>query len=432
MPSVQPIFLPRPVVEENRLVLANDFGAQPCQFCFGPGGRLYVLSKLFYNYYRYDNNDSRGFSTWLVNVYGADLAPERIADFSALYEAIKGRGESLDYFDWDRFDPYLAVTPDALVVLTTRANRAFLFDAALETARGRFAAPDSGDLQRVYDEGFAYHSEPTGDGKLLCLVSEPGLRQRWFSPNLICLSDGSALGPKHRPGLTCFACLKDSLSDNATFPYVRLPDGERAGRDSRPAPSLEDQVKRRFEPTLLFNPWLGQALPLDEKRSLVSLFSQHLRGGSKGLGFVFAIVSTEGEIVGRVEGIDQRAESPYVEHHYRLAVDRKHGRIVYKNKTSCFHFNLEGRRLAQVRLEGKPLRSLAALKLGGCGPDGRIIFHHPDQHFLAVTDPVTTPRELADTLAALAARIAPERNRLKKQYEWTHSRWLHPGPVVRH
>jgi hypothetical protein len=36
-----------------------------------------------YNFYRYDASDNRDFSTYLVNVYGPDLSPDRIVDFSS-------------------------------------------------------------------------------------------------------------------------------------------------------------------------------------------------------------------------------------------------------------------------------------------------------------------------------------------------------------
>ncbi len=109
-----------------------------------------------------------------------------------------------------------------------------------------------------------------------------------------------------------------------------------------------------------------------------------------------------------------------------------HGRIVYKNKMSCFLFDLDGQPLAQVKLEGKPLNGLAALKLGGCSPEGRIIFYHPKQHLLVATDPVAEPADLAAALGETVALLPRERNRLKKRFEWDSSRWLHPGPVVRH
>jgi hypothetical protein len=134
MPHVQSLSLPRRVVEDNRLVLANDFLVEPRLFCFGPDGRLHVLSPLFYNYYRYDKSDGRTFSTYLVDVHGPDLGPERIADFSDL-RRVAERGEHCDHH---LFDPSLTVTPGNLVALTTRANRTFLFDAGLEaTLRGQ-------------------------------------------------------------------------------------------------------------------------------------------------------------------------------------------------------------------------------------------------------------------------------------------------------
>ena len=52
------------------------------------------------------------------------------------------------------------------------------------------------------------------------------------------------------------------------------------------------------------------------------LFHSLMRGGSKGLEFAFALLSLDGQVIGRVEGIDRHDDSPFVEHHYRLAIDR--------------------------------------------------------------------------------------------------------------
>jgi hypothetical protein len=427
MPHVQPLFLPKPVVEENKLVLENDFGVTPAQFSFGPDGLLCVLSQLFYNYYRYDKSDSRSFSSYLVNVYGPDLGAERLADFSAFYR----EADRDDYLKWDLFHPYLSVTPENLVVLTTQANRTFLFDAALENRVGQFASSDPKQVQQIYDAGFAYHAEPLADGRLLCLVSEPGVQLRWFSPNLLCLSDGSPLSPGQRPNLTCIACLKPDLTVDATFPHVHLPDGTRVGKGNRPTPSLEQLAEKRYDLSL-YGCWIGQALPLGEGTCLVTLFHKLMRGGSKGSDFVFALISEDGRLVGRVDGIDPHDDSPFVDHHYRVAVDRARGRIVYKTRASFFLFDLKGKLLNKVELEGPARKGLSVFKLGGCGPDGRIVLYHPEQHLLLQLDPIDQPGDLRATLADGLAFYKRERTRLKKQHEVVAYRWMHPGPIVRH
>src|SRR5262249_49815146 len=146
------------------------------------------------------------------------------------------------------------------------------------------------------------------DGRLVCLLSEPGVRLYYFSPNLICVSDGTALGPDSRPGLVCVACLESDLgtsraSNRATFPYAHLADGRAAGDGARPAPSLTQQANERFR-MHLYGSWLGQVAPLDAGRLLVPIFHQLMRGGTKGAAFAFALVSPTGEITGRLNGID--------------------------------------------------------------------------------------------------------------------------------
>src|SRR5262249_41987852 len=104
----------------------------------------------------------------------------------------------------------------------------------------------------------------------------------------------------------------------------------------------------------------------------------------------------------------------------------------YKNKAAFFLFDFDGRRLVRVKLEGKPLGSLGAWKLGGCSAEGRVVLYHPEQSLLLVLDPLSRPASLKTALSEAVAFLGGERARLRKQYESVGSRWLHPGPIIRH
>jgi hypothetical protein len=215
------------------------------------------------------------------------------------------------------------------------------------------------------------------------------------------------------------------------FPYVFLPDGQAAGGGRGPAPSLAERVKQQLELSI-YNAWLGQALPLDEEMCVVSLFHQLMRGGTKGAEFVFARVAYDGRLLGRLDGLDQNEDSPYVDHHYRLAVDRPHRRIVYKTKTAVFLFDFDGRLLAKVPLEGPLLKTLAPMKLGCCGPQGQPVLHHPKQHLILAMDPVDDPSNLKLTLTEAAAAYKKETAKLKKNHQPIKYRWLYDGEPIRH
>lgn len=157
MAKTQPLFFPEPLVAENAIILENDFAFEHVRCCHGKDGQLYVLSKLEYNYFRYDRNDQRpSFATYVVNVYDPEFRSLVVTDFTQLHRELAGPD------NWDYFDPWLSVTAENLVVLSTKANRTFLYDPLLERQLGTFAA--CGQAQEMYDRNFAFQAEPTRTG----------------------------------------------------------------------------------------------------------------------------------------------------------------------------------------------------------------------------------------------------------------------------
>jgi hypothetical protein len=246
-----------------------------------------------------------------------------------------------------------------------------------------------------------------------------------YGLNLVCISDGSRLTSETRPMLDCFTCVTKYISGYdkqvlGTYPHVRFPGGE------LPEIAFDSQVKLHF-------PWMNQALPLGEDRFLLTVFHKLMKSGTKGMPFAFAIVDRTGKMVAELSGIDQKNESPYVEHHYRIGIDRQRRTIIYKNKMCFFAFDFEGALRAKVALDSPELKPLAAWHLGGVAPDGRVILYHKKQHLLLAIDPFD-PAEgtLREALVGAAQVLKKERALLKKRFAARDAHYLHPGPVKRH
>ncbi len=78
MAHVLPISIPDSLIRERGVVPANDFGHSHASMAFGPTGRGYLFSELFYNYYRYDNADNRDLNTHLVTIFDRAWNIERV------------------------------------------------------------------------------------------------------------------------------------------------------------------------------------------------------------------------------------------------------------------------------------------------------------------------------------------------------------------
>jgi hypothetical protein len=422
MAELVPLFLPPPVVDEQQLRLENDFEYHPSQVAWDSRGRLFVACGLFYNYLRYDPKDNRSFSTYTVNVYETSLAPAFMAETSRLAVAAR-RGE---FLSWDMHDPSLIVAADDSVALTTPANRAFFFDDELTRRLDTWDCDLADDAAAINRAGYLCDATPLGDGRYLCVVGEAGVRVKYYARNLICLTDGAPFSASSRPTLSCFACYASKLPwgkvSPATFPHVRLP----GDKGERPQPSLGAQVR-------LHSGWLSQALPLTTDRFLVTCFHQLLRGGTKGMDFTLALVDTTGRVLGTAQGIHRDTDSPYVDHHYRVGVDRGRGTFIYKGKRSFFLFDFDGAQVARVALDEGEAKALSTWHLAGSGPDGRAVLCHRKQHLLLRLDPIApTAAGLEESLRAGVAVLKEQRTKLKKRFESRAAHWLHPGPVRLH
>src|SRR4051812_41493199 len=93
MTRVQFVPIPQPLVDEGDFDLETDFQPKHTRFCFSPAGELYVLSELFYNYYRYDHFDNRDFCAYLVTKYDRDLQLVTQAAFVKFRKELAGSEE---------------------------------------------------------------------------------------------------------------------------------------------------------------------------------------------------------------------------------------------------------------------------------------------------------------------------------------------------
>jgi hypothetical protein len=186
---------------------------------------------------------------------------------------------------------------------------------------GRFAErPIDRDLAKVYESNFAWKIGFAPDGRLVCLLGDP--RTLAYSPSLVGVSR-QPLRPDQRPELRCLTSVEiESFASSTqhTFPYLKGRDGQTIGPSCQPRPTLADQAKQKFAMSL-YCPWVSDLYPLDDSRYFVSAFHKLMRGGTKGCTFLFAILSEEGELIGRLEGIDQWRESPFVGHRYKVVVE---------------------------------------------------------------------------------------------------------------
>src|SRR5690349_23776851 len=70
MTFVLPIPLPEALVRARGIVPKNDFAHAHGSVTFTPDGGALVTSDLFYNYYRYDNNDDRDLRALVITRLG--------------------------------------------------------------------------------------------------------------------------------------------------------------------------------------------------------------------------------------------------------------------------------------------------------------------------------------------------------------------------
>ncbi|MEV0292561.1 hypothetical protein [Nocardia sp. NPDC050710] len=145
----------------------------------------------------------------------------------------------------------------------------------------------------------------------------------------------------------------------------------------------------------------------------------------------------EGNVLGHLEGMDYRRDSPYTGECYRLATDPARGRVYHLNRYGLYVWDADGTLLAKVATDAKPFSVLKNFTLLGCTPDGDLILVQDKQH-LMVRMPVPehgVAEALAPAIEVGLAAFAKRRTAVKKQWpqvawHWTYrpeagsTRWL--------
>lgn len=371
MTFVLPIPLPERLVSERRLVPKHDFMHRHLTVAFGPDGRGYLHSELFYNYRRYDQGEG-SISAQLVTLLAPEFSITELLWLEALHEEMTHEPDSERYVSNNDLAP-LTVTGRGEVVFCTQKNRTFVYDENVKERLARFD-PLRGDLP-----GFSsLHVVPGGVVALrtvdeLCVAVDPGP-----------LSAGL-------PALRHVTSVETVLGKLSTRGY--------RGRSA--------------------------ALGLD--RVLVTTFVKRGRSGwIDDAEFEYAVLGGDGQIVGRFPL--GAGDTPYGKlglHDDSLVTHHGLGAWLLRSDAALHAFDRNGERLVRLGLHaGGSLAALSSLRPIGAAPGGELLFVHEKHHLLLVTDPVTRLDELEPALARAAAVYGPELKRLKKAVPCQDGRWF--------
>lgn len=428
-----PLVLPAELVAEYAIDLAAPYSAgwryTHDDVGFSEDGDMYVLSHL--NRYKQDGDkavdpaeQSFGFS--LVSRYraGETGVPAGPAVFP-------GRTKHSKYGDAWGFR--LAVLPEGTVVLSGRCDATYLLDRELTRIVGEYTTDPYRRPFEEYEVGnqFATRIRVAPGGRLLCLVEEYGTNEYGgFAPNLVAVTD-DALRADRRPVLRAIASMDDQplhqTAELDTRPYV-LFQGQPVGMDHRPR-GFSDSVTAHWKPLHRHRKkhFLGVPEPLAHDRFVVPIFSGLFRGGNRGNAFTFALVDDQGQVIGRLEGMDNWKDSPFTGECYRVATDPGRGRVYHLNRYGLYVWDADGMLLAKIPTDVKPFSVLKNFTLLGCSPEGGLVLVQDKQHLL-VHIPVPehgVGSGLPAAVEVALAAFAKQRTAVKKQWPQVAWHWTY-------
>ncbi|MFE3546642.1 hypothetical protein ACFXK0_27075 [Nocardia sp. NPDC059177] len=316
---------------------------------------------------------------------------------------------------------HVCALPSGSVAVSTMGDCTYLIEEDLAAVQAAFTQPHQSPPERKNraDNPFVSAMRRTPGGRLLCLVEECDVYYGNSVRNLVGVAD-DPLTPTSRPPVHVFAT-RDDRAERQTRHHQRpylLFDGAPVLGGHRPQPTLATLVPRGEE-TVWINPHRPPTLrtpePLSDDLFVVPLFSQTLRGGSKGLPFVFALLDDTGKLHGRLEGMDAYRHSPYAGSHERVSTDPDRGLVYHLNKSGLFVWAGDGTLLSWLDTAVKEFKPLAAFELRGCAPDGDIVLIHPKQHLL-LRIPVPDPKDPGPAVADALRDYRRLRTTLKKAH----------------
>ncbi|MGW8378907.1 hypothetical protein [Streptomyces sp. ODS28] len=394
-----------------------------------PSGEIYALYEMrrYRNRRRYDR-DAENFGYRLLTRYTLEGQPQATAYCDSW-------PTSRDPSIAGEHSLTLSVLPDGVLAVSGNPDCTTLLAPDLSRILVRYAMPARQPFEGT-DPGdpFATSVGVTPEGRLLCVSTEYGVHRYGGSiDNIVSLADGP-LSAEHKPNLEAIASLEaapERHTDVDLRPHVTY-QGAPVGRDHRPRPSLGELLDTSpgAPGPLWHKSMLGRPVPLAEDRLIVPVFSRTLRGGSRGLGFGFAVLDDTGKITGRLEGLDPYWESPFTGMCLTVAADPFRGHAFHLNRYGLYAWDADGRLQVKLDTSEKAFKPLIHFTLATCSPRGELLLVHGKQNLILR---VPVPERLDDLSGAVETALRAyrtERTALKKQWQPTAWHWVDPLSLV--
>jgi hypothetical protein len=372
MAMVLPIPLPESLVTERRVVAKHDFTHKHHTVAFGPDGRGYVHSEMFYNYRRYNQGDD-DLSATIVTLLSPEFSITRQVWLEELHHemthAPMSSNPAEEEYVFNNSTAPLAVTERGEVVFTTSKNRTFIYDADIAHRLARF------DPLRGERVGY---SDVVGVPRGVIVVRD---RDEIYVANAL-------VAPQGPP------------TANLLFDAEQLPTGMRS--------------------------YLGRYVALDRERVLVAQFVARGRSGwIDTAAFSYTVVGPEG-VVGKLPL--GAADTPYGKtwsHDDSYAAHRQLGGWLVRSEHALHVFDRDGARALRIGLaDDERFEAVVPLTLSSVGPNGELIMIGKKHHVIVVSDPVDAVGSIEAVLAEVGAVYAAEIARLKKAVPWSGGRWF--------
>ncbi|MFE9169428.1 hypothetical protein ACFYNZ_07855 [Streptomyces kebangsaanensis] len=430
-----PLALPGALVDTHRIDLtmlySKGWGVGTDDVVVAPNGDVYAL----YHAHRYTWNVAEDEQDPALANFGYRIITRYSADGEVLASALccPTYGDETASAVADGNDMTLCVLPDGTLSVTARPDCTTLIAPDLS----RVLATYDSNAYRPFEEstpgdGFAGSIGVTPSGRLLCSVSERGV-WKYGSPltNIVGVADG-ALTPGNRPVIEAIASLDPEParhSDNDLKTHVHHR-GRPVGRDHRPRPALTELVAGEDRLSGWRDSRLGRPVPLADDLFVVPAFAKTFRGGSRGQPFLFALVNDQGEMTGRLRGLDAYRDSPFTGFCFTLASDPRRGRVFHLNRYGLYAWNKAGVLRAGLDTAAKTFKPLVHFALTACSPDGDLLLVHRKQHLVLR---VPAPDDLSDLPTVMEEALrnyARQRTALKKKWGPVNWHWVDASAPV--
>ena len=432
MSQVFPLVLPESLVDRFHLDLSlpeRDWGVDSHDVVVAPSGDVYA----HYGVHRFgwdvedDETDPARvrFSYRIATRYSAAGEPLSTALFHprwAAGEATAVAGVGL-----------MCVLPDGTPVVTGHTDCTTLLEPDLSAVRRAYAAEGRRSFEPVLPgDPFASSVDVTPSGRLLCVTTEYGVHEYGNSiANIVGIADGP-LSAASKPVIRAIASLDPNPArhtEDDLRPHV-VHGGAPVGLANRPRPSLAESFAAEDPQSSWHRSTLGHPAPLADDLFVVPFFARTYRSGSRGQPFVFALLDDQGEVRGRLGGMDFRRDSPFTGSDFTVAADAHRGRAFHLNRYGLYAWDRTGELRARLDTATKEFRLLTRFTLARCSPEGDLLLMHAKQGLVLR---VPTPDDLDDlgaTLEQALRAFARDRTALKKLWSPTAWHWVQPDATV--